>query len=104
MISNRTADRTKAIILYVVVIALGIIFVFPFFWMIISSFKFNKDVLALPVRVFPPEWNWRSYRNAFTEFPDFDFLRYISNSVLVSIFAVLLCLFFSATAGYGFAK
>ena len=42
--------------------------------------------------------------NVFTAFPDFNFPRFIFNSVLVTTAAVLLCLFFSATAGYGFAK
>ena len=40
----------------------------------------------------------------FFAFPDFHFPRYILNSFIVSIFAVLLCLFFSATSGFGFAK
>lgn len=104
MMNYHTKEKMQSIILHIIVIVIGFLFVFPFFWMVISSFKFNKDVLALPVRFFPPEWNWKSYHNVFFEFPDFDFLRYILNSVIVTIFAVLLCIFFSATAGYGFAK
>jgi len=61
-------------------------------------------VLAIPIRFFPTQWNWKSYVNVFTAFPDFDFPRFILNTVLVTTAAVLLCLFFSATAGYGFAK
>ncbi len=45
-----------------------------------------------------------SYVNVFTKFPDFNFPRFILNSLIVTIVAVLLCLFLSATAGYGFAK
>jgi multiple sugar transport system permease protein len=72
--------------------------------MAISSVKLNRDVLAVPMRFFPPEWNWKSYVNVFTAFPDFNFPRFILNSVIVTALAVLLCLIFSATAGYGFAK
>lgn len=104
MISYRIKDNIKRVVLYIIVAVLSFVFVFPFFWMIISSFKFNKDVLAIPIRFFPAEWNWLSYRNVFTEFPDFDFPRYIFNSFVVAVFSVMLCLFFSATAGYGFAK
>ncbi len=104
MVSYRSKENIQRIILYVVIGAIGFAFVFPFFWMIISSLKLNKDVLSLPIRFFPPKWNWRSYRNVFFEFPDFDFPRYIFNSFIVAVFAVLLCLFFSATSGYGFAK
>lgn len=104
MIAQRAKDNLLRTILYVVASALGFVFVFPFFWMVISSVKLNRDVLAIPVRFFPPVWNWKSYVNVFTEFPDFDFPRYFLNSTVVTVAAVLLCLFFSATAGYGFAK
>jgi multiple sugar transport system permease protein len=104
MTSYRGKEEVLRASLYVMVIALGFVFVFPFFWMAISSIKLNKDVLAIPIRFFPPVWNWKSYVNVFTAFPDFNFPRYIFNSFVTAIFAVLLCLFFSATSGYGFAK
>ena len=93
----------KKIILYTIIILIGVIFIFPFIWMILSSLKMNKDVLAVPIRFFPPEWNWNSYYSAF-HYGDYDFARYFTNSFIVVIFAVLLCIFLSATAGYGFAK
>jgi multiple sugar transport system permease protein len=97
-------EHALSALLYVLVIVIGFAFVFPFFWMAISSVKLNRDVLAIPIRFFPPVWNWKSYVNVFTAFPDFNFPRYILNSFITATFAVLLCLFFSATAGYGFAK
>lgn len=97
-------QRVSRVVLYVVIIALGLAFVFPFFWMVVSSLKLNKDVLAIPIRFLPPVWNWKSYANVFTEFPDFNFPRFILNSVIVTTAAVLLSLFLSTTAGYGFAK
>ena len=100
----RITKTAQKAILYVVVGFIGIGFVFPFFWMVLSSFKLNRDILAVPLRFFPPEWNWTSYIRVFTAYPDFNFPRYILNSFIVTILAVLLCLFFSATSGYGFAK
>jgi multiple sugar transport system permease protein len=104
MKSYKSAQNIQRAILYTVMVILGFLFLFPFFWMIISSFKLNKDVLALPIRFFPPVWNWTSYFRVFTAYPDFNFPRYILNSTIVTVAAVSLCLFFSATAGYGFAK
>jgi ABC-type glycerol-3-phosphate transport system permease component len=104
MASYRTSENIKRAALYLVLGIIGLFFVFPFFWMILSSFKENKDILAIPLRFFPPVWYWQSYVNVFTAYPDFNFPRYILNSFIVTIFAVLLCLFFSATSGYGFAK
>jgi len=104
MSSIRVTESVQRTVLYIFVIGIGIVFVFPFFWMVLSSFKLNKDILAVPLRFFPPVWNWNSYVRVFTAYPDFNFPRYILNSFIVTILAVLLCLFFSATSGYGFAK
>jgi len=99
----RTTQQIMKFILYVVLIALAFIFIFPFLLMILSSFKFNKDVLAVPVKIFPVAWNWGSYKSAFT-YADYDFGRYFINSGIVVVFAVAFCIFLSTTAGYGFAK
>ena len=104
MSTYQSSQRVLRALLYTIIGLLGFAFLFPFFWMIISSFKLNRDVLAIPIRFFPPEWNWMSYVNVFTMFPDFNFPRFILNSLIVTIVAVLFCLFLSATAGYGFAK
>jgi len=95
--------RILKIIHYGVLIFVGLLFVFPFIWMILSSLKFNKDVLAIPIKFFPPEWNFKSYYNVF-HYADYDFPRYFANSIFVTVFAVLLTVVLSTTAGYGFAK
>jgi ABC-type glycerol-3-phosphate transport system permease component len=104
MAAYRTSETVQRTALYFVLGITALLFLFPFFWMVLSSFKENKDILAIPLRFFPPVWYWNSYVNVFTAYPDFNFPRYILNSFIVTIFAVLLCLFFSATSGYGFAK
>ena len=104
MSSYRSSQRVLRTLLYVVICVLGFAFIFPFLWMIVSSFKLNRDVLAIPIQFFPPTWNWMSYVNVFTKFPDFNFPRFILNSFIVTAVAVVFCLFLSATAGYGFAK
>jgi multiple sugar transport system permease protein len=104
MAGYRTREGVLRALVTVTAVVIGLLWVFPFFWMVVSSLKLNKDVLAVPVRFLPPVWNWMSYVNVFTKFPSFDFPRFILNSVIVTVAAVLLCLFFSSTAGYGFAK
>jgi multiple sugar transport system permease protein len=102
--SYRRRTLVKTVALNATAAAVGLVFSFPFLWMILSSLKLNKDVLAFPVNFLPPTWNWRSYVNVFTAFPSFNFPRFILNSVFVTVCSVLLCLFLSATAGYGFSK
>ena len=63
------------ILLYSVLILVGLLFIFPFIWMVLSSLKLNKDVLAIPIKFFPPTWNFESYYNVF-HYADYDFFWY----------------------------
>ena len=84
MSSYQSSRRVTRTLLYLVISVIGFAFVFPFLWMIVSSFKLNRDVLAIPIQFFPPTWNWMSYVNVFTKFPDFNFPRFILNSLIVT--------------------
>jgi ABC-type glycerol-3-phosphate transport system permease component len=103
MATNTLRRFIVRLALYFILIVSGLIYIFPFIWMVLSSFKFLEDVLAVPIRFFPPKWYWGVYRSAF-HFPGYQFGRYFLNSFIVLAFAVLLCIAISATAGYGFAK
>ena len=105
ILRNSQNLRTKitTALLYIFAIAVGLIFMLPVFWMLLSSFKFNEDVLTIPIHLFPPRWNFSSYASAL-QYSTYNFPRYIFNSLLVTVSAVLLSLLFSTTCGYGFAK
>ena len=102
-----TSDAVKRTIyrsiLYFVLACSCMVFIFPFVWMVLSSFKYLKDVLAVPVVIFPSKWYWQSYSSAF-HFPGYNFFRYFVNSFIVLFFSLVLCIIFSTTCGYGFAK
>ncbi|MDD3998334.1 MAG: carbohydrate ABC transporter permease [Sphaerochaetaceae bacterium] len=97
----RTKKTVGTIILHLVVAFIGLIMLFPFIWMILGSFKYNKDVLSIPVNLLPPEWNFASYKNAFAAGP---FGRYYLNSVIVLVFALVINVVTCTTSGYGLAK
>ena len=100
-VSGKTKETLSLIIHYLAVIVCGLIILFPFIWMVLGSFKYNKDILDIPVKLLPPQWNFGSYRSAFASGP---FARYYLNSVIVLVAAVGLNIVICATAGYGFAK
>jgi len=91
------------IIKYIFLTALSFLFVFPFLWMILSSFKANKEVLAIPVKVFPEEWTVNAYLNL-ANYSNYDFPRYFFNSIFTTVAAVIFAVILCTTAGYGFAK
>ncbi len=91
----------KKIVLLLVVIILAGIFLFPTYWMIMGSFTAQTRALNVPPDFWPSEANIRNYVNMFAEFPIW---KWMSNSLIVAGFVVLIGVLTSCLAGYAFAK
>lgn len=87
--------------LYILVIAGLFLFCVPVYYMVTTSIKAESEVVAIPVHWIPHEFHPENYPEAFATAP---FSLYFYNSVVVAIVVVASTLFFSALAGYGFAK
>jgi multiple sugar transport system permease protein len=73
----------------------------PILWQILTSFKLNEDISAIPNVYFPTRLTLNHYLELFTRRP---FLRYIFNSALVSIVSTGLCLAIGTPAAYAIAR
>lgn len=78
----------------------SLIIIFPFFWMVISSFKSSSEVLSSTV-FWPSTWHPENYVLAWRQ-ARFDI--YFRNSLLMSLVAVLGQIVTSSMAAYAFAK
>lgn len=87
-------------LLGLVLILLGLCFMLPFFWMVISSVKTDAEILALPLTIWPDEITFEHYVNLFV---NLNFLTYLKNTILI-VFASFFGLLLTAMAGYAFAK
>jgi multiple sugar transport system permease protein len=86
---------------YLILIIGAVAILFPIVWAISSSFKSNIEVLKIPVQWIPKKMKWENYVTPFRERP---FARYFLNSIVAAGLVTISNLFFSAMAGYGFAK
>ena len=87
--------------LHVVVAAAASSFLFPFFWMISNAVRSNGEVLAVPPRLLPSEWQPGNFIVAWFHLP---FGRFFLNSTLVAGSITLITLVISCLAGYAFAR
>ena len=57
-------QKNRKIILTILLIALSIFMLVPFYWMVISSLKMNKDVFSIPMNWLPDIANiqWNNYQ------------------------------------------
>ncbi len=83
-----------------IVIVAGV-FLFPFFWMISTALRLDREVFAVPPLLLPSVIEWRNFIEAWQYLP---FGRFFLNSAFVagSITAIVLCV--SSLAGYAFAR
>lgn len=77
-----------------------VIVVFPFFWMVLCSFKSSQEVLSKSV-FWPTQWHPENYLLAWNT-ARFDI--YFTNSLLMALVSVLAQLITSSMAAYAFAK
>jgi len=88
------------IVRQVLVMAILVAFMFPLFWMLMTSFKSYGDILVSPPRwVFAPTLN--NYVDAFQKA---DFLHYILNTLTVAALTTAIVIPTAALASYGFAR
>lgn len=74
----------------------------PFVWTALTAHKTWGEIHRLPITWLPDHpLNLESYRILFTEYPT---LRWLGNSVVVSLVSILSSLCFCSLAGYAFAK
>lgn len=90
--------RTRGFDLVLLILAL--IVIFPYFWMLFSSFKSTEEVFTAQLKVFPSVWKWSNYTSVFTR----TFINSIKNSFIVLIAGVFLDVMVAFLAGYAFAK
>ena len=103
--SIKRAEKVSHIIVtiftYLFILALALVVVFPFYWMIITSFKQNDEILSPNQTFFPTIVMWSNYVHVFQVF---DFVTYMKNTIVVAIFSTLGTLITTILAAFAFAR
>jgi len=97
--AQRATRNAQLFGLYAALSAIGIVMVFPFVWMVATSFKQPLDIYTLSL--LPTHPTMDNYVTALTKFP---FARWLGNSLLVAGVTTLSVAFFDSLAGYVLAK
>jgi len=86
---------------WVIVIVLALLVVFPFVWMVLTSFKTSEDVFSLPGQLWPAHWTFAAYRKIWSELP---FARLFLNSVVFAGGVTAISVFLDSMAAYALAR
>ena len=86
---------------YIFILALALLVVFPFYWMIITSLKQNDEIRATVQTFFPNIVMWSNYVHVLQVF---DFTIYMRNTIIVAIFSTIGTLLTTIFAAFAFAR
>ena len=78
-----------------------VLVVFPFAWLVISTFKMQKDIIKWPPTFWPVRWTFNNYLAVWSRIP---LSRYICNTVVFAGLVSVFSAFFDSLAGYAFAR
>ncbi len=97
----RTKSKYLNIFLYLGLIALSLFMLVPFYWMVISSLKLNKDVFSIPMTWWPDTLHWENYKIIWKKLP---LVTFFFNTAKLTVITTVIQLFTSCFAAYGFTK
>lgn len=86
---------------YIFLIAVAILVIIPFYWMIATSLKSEAEALRIPPSIYPVGIERGNYAKALEIAP---FLRYFLNTFIVSFFVVGISTVVSILSSFAFAR
>ena len=86
---------------YALLVALlTLLFVYPFWWMVVNSLNSSAEIFGVP-RLLPTSWAFSNYLDIFTVQP---FARHYLNTLAVAFVGTAGYVLLAALAGYAFAR
>ena len=98
--NRQNRKKIYNITVIIVMTIIGLIFILPYVWMLLNSFKPLTEI-AKGKTFWPKQWTIKNYHTVMTQAPIWKWLR---NSVITSVSGTVIMLITSSLAGFVFAK
>lgn len=95
------ASKLSKGLMQAALLAITLVFLFPLYWMLITSVKPNASILRLPLEFWPKETTLANYRAILS---DGLFPIYYKNNILVSLVTTAVTLVIATMAAYAFSR
>lgn len=82
----------------IILLLLVIVWIFPIFWLILTAFRGEPGQFVS--YIFPKEYTLENFKYLFRNNPDFPFLKWVQNTLIVSIASCLLSTFITVSMAY----
>ncbi len=99
--TRRFRLNTDSLLLYALLLGLSFIFMFPFFWTVMSSLKAVEELFVFPPTIFPERFQWQNYPTVWQLEP---FFLWMYNSMFVVVMGTVGTVLTASIAAYSFAR
>ncbi|MFA7635700.1 MAG: carbohydrate ABC transporter permease [Bacillota bacterium] len=94
--------RVSTVILYVILIFLAVIMIYPFVWSVTASFKTSRQIYGgNPLDLIPRPFTLNNYKRVLELLP---FGRFLLNSMLLATVVPVISIVLASMAAYAFAR
>lgn len=102
MDSMEKRQKAISVLVHVIMIAMTIIMLVPFIWMVLTSFKTVAETTQVdPFVIFPSEWRLDAFEAIFEKL---DFILLYKNTLLLIFWRVVCACLTATMAGYAFGR
>ncbi len=98
----RLSGRRRSIFLNVTAIIISCIFLFPLYWLIISSLKTNAEIFQSPQTLFPSQIQFTAYYDQL--FGPNSIIGPFLNSLIIATSSMIVSMLLGVPAAYGLAR
>jgi multiple sugar transport system permease protein len=91
----------KRVVPHVPLILIGLLFLTPFVWLVITSIETTQEIFSTRPILFPSKVVWSNYPHAIQDFP---FFRYTYNTLFICFFSIAGTLLSCPLVAYSFAR
>ena len=91
------------VIAYVILIAVGVLMIYPLIWLFFATFKSNQELFG-KMSLFPEHFSFDSFRNGWKGSGQFTYNTFYLNTFKLVVPTVLLTVVSTGIVAYGFAR
>jgi ABC-type glycerol-3-phosphate transport system permease component len=90
-------------IAYAIAIAISVVFLYPFWWMVLGAFRSAQAVLTAPLRPWPETLDWTGYASI-GAVGGVSFWRYAANSIAITTLSTIAAVLITAFGAYALVR
>ena len=97
-------NKAGRYIVYIALIILAVVFLFPFYWLVTSAFKSTAEILSRYMVWLPEKMQWKNFTNGWKAIPPLSYDLFFTNTFKIVFMNVLGYVLSSTLVGFGFSR